>query len=78
MLKDQLAELKTAAEKVYICQMELNKFIGRSIKVRLKQDPEPFYFKIQGYAQNGESFLGIDQEGQRRLIFLDEIDEAGK
>lgn len=51
-----------------LTQEQLRKLAGKSIKVCLKDELEPFYLKVEGYAKNGSSFHGVDQEGQSRMV----------
>jgi hypothetical protein len=69
------AEIMAAASKYQESQEQLKKYIGRSVKLQIKTEPQPFYFKIMGYSFNGQSFWGIDDEGQKRLIMVKDLEE---
>lgn len=69
-----IKQLHELAEQYKESQEQLKKYMGRSIKLQLKAEPEPIYFKIMGYAFNGQSFWGLDDEGAKRFIKVDEVE----
>jgi len=55
-------------------QTEVITMLGKSIKVCLKDELEPFYLKVQGCAKNGESFHGVSEEGENKFIRTNNIE----